>query len=394
MWKFVAVAVVVIAVFVFGFSLVDVGGTDVSASAVLMAPETDASGYASATEPLDWQFPRDHGSHDEYQTEWWYYTGNLSTEDGRRFGYQFTIFRRAISPETVDASDSEWRTNQIHLAHFTVSDIESQAFYHDERLARAGGGVAGALPNNANPDAEFHVWLNDWSITAGNDEVTEMLITAESPQGFAVDFTLTQAKAPTLQGDNGLSAKSAEEGNASHYYSLTRLSTEGTITIDEETFTVSGNSWMDHEFSTSALDENALGWDWFGLQFDDGREIMVGQIRQVDGGKDPYFGGMLTDVDGTTYYLDADTFTIEATDTWTSPHTGATYPAGWQITVNAETFNADDDLVFNVTPLQSDQELHGGGIAYWEGAVELSGDVSGYGYAELTGYVDAMTGRF
>jgi predicted secreted hydrolase len=169
------------------------------------------------------------------------------------------------------------------------------------------------------------------------------------------------------------------------------LAAAGTIAIGDEVFNVSGYAWKDHEFSTSALGGSAVGWDWFGLQLDDRRELMVGQIRQTDGTRDPYFGGLLINADGSTVYLPADTFEIEQTSTWTSPHTGAVYPSGWIIRVNppdAESFT------LTLTPQLLDQELAGGNIAYWEGSVHITGDVTGYGYAELTGYVDAMTGRF
>lgn len=394
MWKFAAAGLVMLVVVIFGFSLIDSGGNgEVGADVLIAAPSTGLEGYARALEPLDWQFPRNHGAHDDYQTEWWYYTGNLATDDGRRFGYQFTIFRRAILPQTV-SSASEWRTNQVYMAHFTVSDIADQRFYHDERYSRGGAELAGALPNNAQPDAAYHVFLEDWSVQAIDDAHMRFRITAASPYGFAVDLTLEQAKPPALQGVGGLSAKSGDAGNASHYYSLSRLITDGSITLDDQTFAVSGTSWMDHEFSTSALGTDATGWDWFGLHFDDGRDLMIGQIRLIDGGREPAFGGLLIDVDGSTTYLPADAFTIEATASWTSPHTGASYPAGWDITLAADAIGAAQDLTFSVTPLQADQELHSGDIAYWEGAVRLSGDVTGYGYAELTGYVNTMTGRF
>jgi predicted secreted hydrolase len=222
-----------------------------------------------------------------------------------------------------------------------------------------------------------------------NADDTQTRITATT-DSVAVDFTLDEAKPPALQGVDGLSAKSAEPGNASYYYSLTRLLTDGTITIGGETYTVSGTSWMDHEFGTSALGDDALGWDWFGLQLDDERELMVGQIRLIDGDKDPYFGGLLVNPDGSTRYLPAAAITIEPTGTWESPHTGAIYPAGWAITVDLD----GTPLRLTLTPQIPDQELHGGGIAYWEGTVRISGDATGYGYAELTGYADSMTGRF
>lgn len=387
MWKVIGLALVGITIVVFGFSLIDAGQNgDVSANAVLTNVEVDTSGYTRAIEPRDWQFPQDFGAHPDFQTEWWYYTGNLATEEGRRFGYQFTIFRRAITP-AVTLSDSEWRSNQVYMAHFALSDIEANAYYHDQRFSRGAADLAGTRL-----DPVWSVWLEDWQVVAQNADATVTTMTAlMAEDDVAIDFTLEQAKPPVLQGDNGLSPKSETPGNASYYYSLPRLLTEGTITVGGETFTVSGTSWMDQEFSTSALDDNALGWDWFGLQFDDNREMMVGQIRLTDGGKEPAFGGLYVREDGSTLYLDSAAIDITATDTWTSPHTDATYPGAWTITVDV---GEDDLLVFNVEPLMADQELHGGEIAYWEGAVAISGDVTGYGYAELTGYVDEMTGRF
>jgi predicted secreted hydrolase len=193
-----------------------------------------------------------------------------------------------------------------------------------------------------------------------------------------------------LQGDKGLSPKSGVAGNASYYYSLSRLLTTGTVRVGDQTYTVTGASWKDHEFSTSALGEQALGWDWFGLIFDDNTELMLGQIRLTDGTKEPAFGGMFVYPDGSTRYLPSDTFTIEATGTWTSPHTGATYPSGWNVRID----DGELRLNFTITPVIADQELHGTNIAYWEGAVDVRGDVQGFGYAELTGYVDSMQGRF
>ncbi len=383
MWRFALLAIVIIAVVIFGFSLADTGGTgDVGASTLLTAADTDVSGFAQAIEPWDWQFPLDYGEHPDFQTEWWYYTGNLATDEGRRFGFQFTIFRRAISPLDV-SSDSEWRTDQIYLAHFTVSDIEDNTFYHDQRFSRGSANLAGATV-----DPRYRVWLEDWEVVAQNDEATLTQIIADAGD-YAVELQLEQVKAPALQGVNGLSQKSSEVGNASYYYTLSRLLTEGTIRIGDETFTISGNTWKDHEFSTSALGVDAQGWDWFGLIFDDDTELMIGQIRLTDGGKDPAFGGLMIYPDGSTRKLEAGDFTISATDTWTSQHTDATYPAGWDIVING-----DEPLALTITPLMSDQELTGGGIAYWEGAVRITGDVTGYGYAELTGYVDSMTGRF
>lgn len=393
MWRIIGLGLVVILIIVGGLSLIEGGDGNISARTAIDLPAADISGYARADEPRDWQFPTDHGAHPEYQTEWWYYTGNLVDENGRRFGFQFTIFRRAISPSPA-VSDSEWRSEQVYLAHFTVSDIETEQFYHDQRFARGGANLAGATVT-----PQYRVWLEDWQVIARDERATQLTISARSSD-FAVDLNLNQAKEPVLQGNSGLSAKSAQPGNASYYYSIPRLTTEGTVTIGDQTYGVSGNSWMDHEFSTSALGLNARGWDWFGLIFDNNTELMIGHIRLTDGGREPAFGGLLIYPDGSTRKLEASDFIIEPTSTWQSPHTGAVYPARWQITVEGVSVDSQGviqdggSLEFTIQPLMADQELHDTNLAYWEGAVRIEGAVTGYGYAELTGYVNSMTGRF
>ena len=366
-----------------GISLVEPANDgSLGAHTEILAPPHDISGFARAIKPWDWQFPRDHGAHPAFQTEWWYYTGNLSTAEGRRFGYQFTIFRRALTPQAARAA-SEFRANDIYMAHFTLSDIAAGDFYHDVRYARGGADLAGATI-----DPRFRVWLEGWQVLAQNDEATQTQITAASAD-FAIDLQLWQVKPPALQGDRGLSPKSAQIGNASYYYSLSRLLTSGSLSIGGEVFTVSGATWMDHEFSTSALGEDARGWDWFGLIFDDDSELMVGQIRLADGGVEPAFGGLLIAPDGSTRPLRAAQIDIRVRDTWRSPHSSAEYPAGWDITIGAP-----GGFRIAVTPLMPDQELHGAGIIYWEGAVSISGGKTGYGYAELTGYATSMQNRF
>ncbi|NWG16162.1 MAG: carotenoid 1,2-hydratase [Chloroflexi bacterium] len=393
MWRWVFLALLALGIIVFGFSLMDANGGDgISADVILMSVSGDTGGFAQATAPYNWQFPSDFGAHPAFQTEWWYYTGNLKTADGRHFGYQFTIFRRALTPplspalpSAQDDTASEWRADQIYMAHFAVSDVEGGRYFHEQRFSRGSAGLAGATA-----DPVYRVWLEDWQVVALDETAQITQITAQS-EAFGINLRLDQLKPPALQGDNGLSPKSDEPGNASYYYSLTRLQTEGTISVNDQTFEVSGASWKDHEFSTSALGADAQGWDWFGLQLDDNRELMLGQIRMVDGSREPAFGGLLVNADGSTRYLSAEDFNIEVTATWTSPHTGAAYPAGWNISVNT----GAERLDITLTPLLADQELHGGGgVDYWEGAVAISGDAAGYGYAELTGYAQAMTGRF
>lgn len=388
-WRVISLLLVVALLLILGISLIEApGGSALEASARFAAPPLDASAFVRAIAPWHWQFPRDHGAHPAFQTEWWYYTGVLADAAGRRFGFQFTIFRRALA-SSQSASESEFRARDIYMAHFTVSDIDGRRFYHDARYSRGGAGLAGAMPRgDTDESARYRVWLEDWQAFAENESATSQRIQAASDD-FALDLRLEQVKPPALQGDNGLSPKSGEIGNASYYYSLTRLETSGSVSIGAQTFAVSGNSWMDHEFSTSALGADAQGWDWFGLIFEDGRELMIGQIRQTDGGIEPAFGGLLVAADGRGRKLDATDFTLSATDAWRSPHSDAVYPAGWQ----AQVLGAGG-FRFQIAPLLADQELHGAGIVYWEGAVKVSGDVSGYGYAELTGYAGSMRDRF
>ena len=348
---------------------------------VVAAPDLDA--FARAVEPREWSFPADHGAHPAFQTEWWYYTGNLATAEGRRFGYQFTVFRRALSPEEA-RSDSEWRANQAYMAHFTVTDVSGGQFYQAQRFSRGAAGLARAVS-----EPRYRVWLDDWAVEARDDEALFTTLSAQSPE-VAIDLALEQVKPPALHGDGGLSAKSAQPGNASYYYSLSRLETSGTIRLGGADYHVEGASWMDHEFSTSALGPDAQGWDWFGLHLDDGRELMLGQIRLQDGGTEPTFGGLLIEPDGSTRYLPASAFEIVAMEWWTSPHSGATYPAGWTIHVGLD---GSAPLRLELAPLLADQELREG-IVYWEGAVRVSGDATGYGYAELTGYYETMRNRF
>lgn len=388
MLRLIVILFAAIAIFAGGYWLLrDDSAEDITVNTSLLNLQTDLAGFARAVELYDWNFPADHAAHPQFQTEWWYYTGNLQDEDGRHFGFQFTVFRRAITPD-INLTDSEWRSNQYYMAHFTISDIAEERFLHDQIFSRSGADLAGAVYDGE----DLRLWVENWEVRSTDAAVTEFVLQAESIFGFGVDLSLSQAGEPALQGANtdGLSAKGQNAGEASYYYSLPRLITEGEITIEGETFSVSGNSWMDHEFSSGALTENTQGWDWFGLQFEDGREMMIGHVRLGDGSLEPAFGGLLINADGTTQYLPSDSFEISATAEWTSPHSGATYPAGWDIRVD---IGEAAPLAFSVTPLMADQELTDG-IIYWEGAVEISGDVSGFGYAELTGYAESMNGRF
>jgi len=329
----------------------------------------DLEGFKKAEQPRTFDFPKDHGPHPQFQTEWWYYTGNLKDGQGRHFGYQLTFFRRALRPEAPSTS-SAWRTQQIYFAHFAISDISNKKFYSQERFSRSGLDLSGAQ------DSPYRVWLEDWQVFS--QEGKTFIVARE--KGFSLNLELLPLKKPVLQGNRGLSQKSAGKGNASYYYSLPRIQTVGKIQIGTEEFTVQGLSWLDREWSTSVLNEQQEGWDWFALQFEDGRELMLYQLRLKGGKIDTYSAGMLINQKGEGIALKAEDFNINPSRRWTSPQTGITYPAAWQIKIPR--FN----LSLTVTPYQADQE-HRHNFVYWEGAVQVSGDgVSGSGYAELTGY--------
>lgn len=333
-----------------------------------------SAGYAKALQVRPLVFPADHGPHPEFKTEWWYYTGNLAAADGRRFGYQLTFFRIALTPESIPRL-SAWGTSQLTMAHFAVTDPEGKRFFSAERFARNALGLAGSQA------APFRVWLEDWQ-AVGPQQTFPMALQAATDQ-VAIDLSLEAGKPVVLQGEQGLSRKSAEAGNASYYYSLTRLPTRGTLRLVDAEFDVSGNSWLDREWSTSALAPDQAGWDWFALQLDGGFELMYYQLRRKDGSIDPASAGVWVRPDGSSRVLDQGDITLESLQTWTSPR-GGRYPARWRLQL------AQEGLDLAIEPLLADQELDAT-IRYWEGAVKIGGEkngqpVSGYGYVELTGY--------
>ena len=353
--------------------LADQMGEAPSQLAELLGGDADA-GFARALEPRAFVFPSDHGPHPEFRNEWWYVTGNLDDEDGRRFGFELTIFRFALAPASPE-STSAWRTNQVYIAHLAVTHAEDERFYVAQRYSRGALGLAGA---KAEP---FRVWIDDWEI-ATDAESNDWRISA-ADAGFGIDVTLTALRDPTLNGIDGLSQKSADPGNASYYYSITRLGTEGTIRIGEREYAVSGLSWLDREWSTSALGAEQVGWDWFALQLSDGSDLMFYGLRLKDGTQDPASAGTFVSAGGVTSHLGADDVEITVLDTWNSPE-GGMYPSRWELRVPR--FGLD----VTVTPVMPDQELFTT-VRYWEGAVDVEGTsegapVNGRGYVELTGY--------
>ncbi|MBM3462905.1 MAG: carotenoid 1,2-hydratase [Armatimonadetes bacterium] len=332
---------------------------------VVGALSAESEGFLRATRPRPFVFPEDAGPHPGFQTEWWYYTGNLRADDGRRYGYQLTFFRRALTAAPARRK-SPLAAHEVYFAHLALSDIPGRRFHAFERWSRAAAGLAGARS-----DA---VWLDTWSARAYGDRIR--LYAAEGE--FALDLLLTPQKRPTPQGQQGLSRKS--EGNASHYYSISRLATEGTVTLDGNRIKVHGRSWLDREWSSSALSREVSGWDWFSLQLSDGRDLMLYVLRRKDGGADRFSSGTVIDFEGNPTPLSSADFSVQPLDWWTSPRTRVRYPGRWRVRVPGHGV----DLL--VTPRQPDQELPLT-FTYWEGAVSATGGgLEGEGYAELTGY--------
>lgn len=335
----------------------------------------DTAGYARAQTVREFVFPEDHGAHPQFKTEWWYFTGNLVSQNGAIFGFQLTFFRSALSPDTVQ-STSDWAGNQLYMAHCAIADITGEKFYAFERFSRGAAGLAGAV---ASP---FRVWLYDWQAASVGTEFFPLRLTAVTDT-TALDLVLDSLKPLVLQGERGLSKKGRGEGNASYYYSYTRMGARGSIRIGGETYSVQGQAWLDREWSTSALEEGQTGWDWFSLQLSDNREIMCFRLRDT-AGRDAYSSGTLVETDGSTTRLDPADVRLEVLDRWESPHSDAVYPSGWRLVVPSE----DIDVV--VTPRLRDQELQVS-VRYWEGAVGVEGtsggqQVHGSGYVEMTGY--------
>ncbi len=338
----------------------------------------DTAGYAQVLGPRAMSFPADHGPHPHYRQEWWYYTGNLSAADGRHFGYQLTFFRIALAPDAREG-DSAWSANQAYMAHFALTDVAGKHFYRAERFSRNALGLAGAQA------APFKVWLEDWSVSSDAPGSLPMRLHAAA-EGVELDLELNSLKPVVLQGDRGYSRKGQAEGNASYYYSLTRMPSLGSLRLGDETLSVSGTSWMDREWSTSALEEGQLGWDWFALQLDDGRDIMFYRLRRRDGSVDPYSSGVIIEPDGRKQVLPLNAVEFEVLGHWRSPTSGTVYPSRWRINIPSE------DLQLNIEPHLADQEM-AFAFRYWEGAVKLTGsskgkEIGGNGYAELVGYGD------
>jgi predicted secreted hydrolase len=361
----------------------------VLAAALFFLPTLRADPPSAPPEPWQraigawsWQFPRDHGAHPNFKTEWWYFTGNLEDSQQRKFGYQLTLFRQGVQ-FTPAQPTSRWAVRDLYFGHFTISDIAADKFHVAERVSRGVFGEAKADTDR------MDVALGPWTI---QQDANERIHLVARDTGMAIDFEAHPLKPLVLEGAGGLSRKADGIGEASYYYSYPRLATSGSLQLGDTTYTVSGLSWFDHEFSTSSLGPDQVGWDWFCIQLENHEEIMLYAMRDKSGAIDPVSEGTWVNADGTTERLLPGSYSIAKLGTWKSPQSGAVYPSGWHVVVPGQ--RAD----LTVTPAMPDQELHltkMGSLDYWEGACGIAGSVGGVavqgaGYTELTGYAGAL----
>ena len=343
--------------------------------------------WARVSGPRIWTFPKDHGAHPEYRTEWWYFTGNLRDDAGFRYGYQLTFFRQGIQGE-ISEKASPWDIRDLYLAHFAITDVLKNQFRSTERVSRAGPGLAGART------VGMDLWLLNWSARMKGSVIS---LVAQS-SNLELTLELKPRKPLVLHGQNGFSKKGPGEGQASCYSSFTDLETRGFLKSDlnRSRVAVKGKSWFDHEFGSNQLSANQKGWDWFSLHSSDGRDLMIYFLRRKDGSVEPSSSGTLVEQNGTSRHLKLAEISASVLDRWKSPRSGGEYPSRWRIQIPS----AAIDLT--VAPMVSDQELNtqkSTGIIYWEGAVTGKGTSGGKavscdGYVELTGYAGSLGGIF
>jgi predicted secreted hydrolase len=348
-----------------------------------LAP-TYAREFKKALPGYHLRFPADHGSHNDYKTEWWYYTGHLQAADGAKYGYELTFFRSAMDVPHPPKK-SEWSVDNVYFAHFAVTDVTGKKFFHTQRLTRPALGFAGADQNKLN------VWVGDWKVSMQPDGSYKVF--AKTPQ-YTLELALSSPKPPVLHGKEGLSQKAACAGCASYYYSMTRMETKGSLVKERDNpVNVAGVTWMDHEFGSNQLTADQVGWDWFSLQLDDKTELMLYQMRKKDGAFDPNSSGTFITTSGVTKHLPLTDYKVTSTGSWRSPHTKATYPMGWKVSIPSL------HTELEIKPEIDDQELvkeRDTDVTYWEGTCTVAGTrdgkpVHGQAYVEMTGYAEAFT---
>ena len=349
---------------------------------LVMSSAVGEAAWRKALPGWEYHFPADHGNHPDFKTEWWYFTGNLRSEGGDEFGYQLTFFRQGVREPGSASVSSRFVVNDVKFAHFAVTEISRGHFHHFQRLSRGAFGEAGF------DQSDRVVWLRDWSCTRTGEN--SFRLEAKEAE-ISLELDLSPLKQPVVHGRGGVSQKSEGEGSASHYYSLPRMETKGRLIVAGKVSEVGGTSWFDHEWATNQLSANQKGWDWFSLQFLDGTELMLFQIRTKDDKLDPHSSGTFIFEDGSCRKIEQAGFFLEPTSWWRSEKTGANYPVEWRLVVQAL------DMELTIKPRFHGQELATEPFAYWEGAIKATGTrgnspVKAVGYLEMTGYAGRIIG--
>jgi predicted secreted hydrolase len=352
-------------------------------AALFLAPDRLVAGEATggweqARPGYQFVFPRDHGPHYSFRTEWWYLTGNLRTSEGRQFGYELTFFRNGyLPPGERQGTTSRFVMSDIKFAHFTITDVQSNRFHFTDKTSR------GAYQEAGFGAGDKLAWIDDWQLrlVQGHFEISART------KDFALELELVPERPPVLQGDHGFSRKAEGDNHASEYYSISRLHSAGTVQINQQTFSVAGSSWFDREWATNQLAPNQIGWDWFALQLQDGRDLMLYQMRLTDGSIDLCSNGTVIFADGHSTPLGRADFELTPLRYWTSPLDGANYPIAWTLKIKSLGVNCTIE-----TPVP-DQELRLA-VRYWEGCVRCFDEQRkeiGVGYMELTGYAGSVS---
>jgi predicted secreted hydrolase len=348
---------------------------------VLLGLLVSAADWKSAEPGWQYEFPRDHRAHRDFKTEWWYFTGNVFDADGNRFGYELTFFRQGISPVAKrDPNVSRFLVDDLKFAHFAITDVAKQQFGFEQKTSRGAFGEAGF------DDVNRLAWIENWTLTMSDDGAFDL---AASSDAGTIRFRLRPTKPPVVHGENGVSVKAAGGASASHYYSIPRWETTGEIVVNGRARAVSGESWFDHEWSSSQLGQGEVGWDWICLQWEDGSALMLYRMRLGNGEEEASSSGTWIAPDGATTHLRASDFQMSPIASWKSKDSGAQYPIGWRITLPGQ------QAEFTVRAALEDQELKLGPITYWEGAIDAAGtrdgkEIKGRGYLELTGYAGSL----
>jgi len=346
--------------------------------------------FASSAFAADWknagpgwhyEFPRDHHAHPEFKTEWWYFTGNIFDEEGHRFGYELTFFRQGIRPPAErDPTASRFVVGELKFAHFALTDVSRKKFQFEQKTSRGAFGEAGF------DDGNRIAWIDNWTLSSDGGDAFDLV---GSGEGASMHLHLRATKPPVIHGQNGVSVKAAGGASASHYYSSPRLETTGEISVNGVARPFRGESWFDHEWSSSQLAKGEVGWDWVSLQWKDGAELMLYQMRLATGESEPSSSGTWVAPDGAVTHLERADFTMTPIAFWKSS-SGGRYPVAWRITLPRL------QTEFTLQAVIEDQELKLGPITYWEGAIDAKGQrggqpITGHGYLELTGYAGRFT---